>query len=255
MEGEGIDGDVQKKYPFREKFQYHCKHYFKHSFTVHSETEYFTWKTPFFFSSNSSLPDSRKKKAIPTLTFPVYISRIFFPEPWSLWMCFRPWTWKHVGCMTCESLSHLREWLYPQGTKCGKKTLSSCKIWEDLSQTVSDLEKDWYSQKPSWFFPPNSFSFSLGRCCSTLPTFLHLGLDHASSKIWARLQMWWRVIYHRAFGLLFNNKALLLGGIWAMQRCILVRIHACFHTCIQLTVPREHSSHNPALSGFSLPAI
>lgn len=126
MEGEGIDGDVQKKYPFREKFQYHCKHYFKHSFTVHSETEYFTWKTPFFFSSNSSLPDSRKKKAIPTLTFPVYISRIFFPKPWSLWMCFRPWTWKHVGCMTCESLSHLREWLYPQGTKCGKKTLSSC---------------------------------------------------------------------------------------------------------------------------------
>lgn len=71
----------EKKNPFREKFQYHCKHYFKHSFTVHSETEYFTWKTPFFSSSNFSLPDSRKKKTLPTLTFSVCISTIFFPGP------------------------------------------------------------------------------------------------------------------------------------------------------------------------------
>lgn len=141
--------------------------------------------------------------------------------------------------MTCESLSHLREWLYPQRAKsAGINPLLPVEMWEELSQTVPDLEKDWCGQKPSWFSPPNSFSFSLGRCCSTLPTFLHLGLDYLSSKIWARLWMWWRVIYHGTFVLLFNNKALLLRGIWVnvevyigQDPCMLSYLHPA--ECIQ----------------------
>lgn len=86
--------------------------------------------------------------------------------------------------MTCESLSHLREWLYfPRTKSAGIKPFLPVEMWEELSQTVSDLETVWCGQKPSWFSPPNSFSFSLGRSCSILPNFLNLGLDHLSSKI------------------------------------------------------------------------
>lgn len=85
MEGEGMEGDVQKKYPFREKFQYHCKHYFKHSFTVHSETEYFTWKTLLFFFSSPTFPYQTQGKKSPSNTnfFCMYFQDIFFPRLWN----------------------------------------------------------------------------------------------------------------------------------------------------------------------------
>lgn len=49
--------------------------------------------------------------------------------------------------MTRESLSHLREWLYSQHTKsAGIKPFLPVEMWEELSQTVSDLEKVWCGQ-------------------------------------------------------------------------------------------------------------
>ena len=164
-------------------------------------------------------------------------------------MCFRPWTCKCVGCTTCGSLSHLREWLYPRCAKsAGNKPFLPVWMRDELSQTVSDLEKDWCGQKPSWISPPNSVSCSVDRYCSILPAFLPLSLDHLSYKIWARL-------CSRC-----NEKSrdlVWLVGIWAMQGCILVGIYARVHNCIQLNVAGEHSSHTQQkmLLGFFSPAI
>lgn len=79
MEGEGMEGDVQKKNPFREKIQYHCKHYFKHSFTVHSENIsdksllFFPWTFPY---------QTQGKKASNTKFFCICFQD-FFPRSWS----------------------------------------------------------------------------------------------------------------------------------------------------------------------------